>query len=270
MTLGESDGARLNRAWWDERVPIHLASGYYDLDGFFAKPDVLRAVEVAEVGDVSGRRLLHLQCHIGLDTLSWARRGAAVTGVDFSGPAVEAATALAAQLSLPARFVAADVYDAPEMLGGATFDVVYVSVGALAWLPDVTRWARVVARLLAPGGFLYIAEGHPFGYVLDDATGSRVELDYFDSRPTAWESAGSYADRTAATTANTTVQHHHTLGAIVTAVAEAGLRVEFLHEHEWALSAQFDTFVKDADGTFRYPPGVPRAPLMFSLRATKR
>jgi len=267
-TPGEQDPTAINRAWWDERVPIHLASGFYDLDGFVEHPDVLRDFETAEVGDVTGKRLLHPQCHIGLDTLSWAHRGATVTGVDFSAPAIEAATALTAQLDLPARFVTADVYDAVAALGDETFDIVYVSIGALNWLPDVARWADVVARLLNPGGFLYLADTHPVQDVLDDATGNRFELDYFDPGPIVWEAAGSYADRTAATTANMTVEHHHTLGAIVSAVAAAGLRVEFLHEHDRTLSARFDTLIRDA-AYYRFPPDTPRAPLMYSLRATR-
>jgi SAM-dependent methyltransferase len=267
--LGEQDDTAANRAWWDERVPLHLASGFYDLAGFFAKPDVLRAFELDEIGDVTGKRLLHLQCHIGLDTLSWATRGATVTGVDFSEPAVEAANMLAAQLSLPARFVTADVYDTARVLPGETFDIVYVTFGALNWLPELTRWAGLVTGLVAPGGFLYVADTHPVQDVLDDATGRQFEHDYFAPGRFVWEASGSYADPTAVTTSNVTIEHHHTLGAIVTAVATAGLRVEFLHEHDSTMSQRFDTLVRGDDTLYRYPPDIPRAPLLFSLRASK-
>jgi len=266
---GPDGGAATNRAWWDERVPLHLTSDFYDLDEFLAEPDVLRAFETAEVGDVTGAHLLHLQCHIGLDTLSWAHRGATVTGLDFSAPAVDAATALAAQLDLPARFVTADVYDAADILAGETFDVVYTGIGALNWLPDITRWAGVVARLLAPGGFLYLAETHPVQDVLDDDSGSTFDLDYFDAGPIVWEEEGSYADPDADTDANVTVEYHHTLGEIVSAVIEAGLRLEFLHEHDCTPSQRFDTLVRGDDGLYRFPAGIPRVPLLFSLRATK-
>jgi SAM-dependent methyltransferase len=161
------DWRALNRANWDSRVPVHLASSFYDLAGFRAGACTLRPFEVSEVGSVVGRRLVHLQCHIGLDTLSWARRGALVSGLDFSVPAIEAASALAASLGLPATFVVADVYDAVDAFGGQKFDIVYTGIGALVWLPDVPDWSRVVAGLLAPGGFVYLAEGHPFAQVLD-------------------------------------------------------------------------------------------------------
>ncbi|ONH32960.1 SAM-dependent methyltransferase [Pseudofrankia asymbiotica] len=266
---GPGDGAVANRAWWDERVPIHLASDYYDLDEFLAEPDVLRAFETAEVGDVNGARLLHLQCHIGLDTLSWAHRGATVTGLDFSGPAVDAAEALAAELALPARFVTADVYDAADVLAGETFDIVYTGIGALNWLPDVERWAGVVARLLAPGGFLYLAEIHPVQDVLDDESGSTFDLDYFDIGPIIWEEEGSYADPDAETDANVTVEYHHTLGSVVSAVAGAGLCLEFLHEHDCVPTQRFDTLVRGDDNLYRFPAGTPRVPLLYSLRASK-
>jgi 2-polyprenyl-3-methyl-5-hydroxy-6-metoxy-1,4-benzoquinol methylase len=142
------DWRALNRANWDDRVPVHLASSFYDLPAFRAGADTLRRFEPAEAGDVTGKRLVHLQCHIGLDTLSWARRGALVSGLDFSAPAISAASALASELGIEATFVVSDVYDAVAALGRARFDIVYTGIGALAWLPDIPRWARVVAELL--------------------------------------------------------------------------------------------------------------------------
>ncbi len=181
------DWREANRARWDERVPIHAAGSFYDLDAFRAGKDALRDFELAEVGDVTGRTLLHLQCHIGLDTLSWARRGAAhVVGLDFSEPAVETARSLAADLGLTqdrAAFVAADVYDAAEAVPDSSYDVVYTGGGALCWLPDVERWAETAASLVAPGGFLYLAEFHPLTDSLDDETGSRIVHDYFVREP---------------------------------------------------------------------------------------
>jgi SAM-dependent methyltransferase len=146
----------------DERVPIHTASDFYDVEGFLAGASSLRPFEVAEVGDVSGRTLVHTQCHFGLDALSWARRGATVTGLDFSQPAIDAARALAARAGLQAEFVQADVYDATSALGGRRFDVVYTGLGAINWLPDIEAWARTMASLVAPGGIFYLSEFHPF------------------------------------------------------------------------------------------------------------
>ncbi|WP_188187151.1 class I SAM-dependent methyltransferase [Nonomuraea sp. SYSU D8015] len=254
-----------NRANWNARVPIHVASDFYDVEGFKASGrSLLRPFEVAEVGDVSGRRLAHLQCHIGLDTLSWARLGAEVTGLDFSDAAITQARAIAADCGIPARFVTADVYDAAEALG-ETYDIVYTGIGALVWLPDVTRWAETVAALLKPGGFLYLAEFHPFADTLDDETGTTVTLDYFTKGPHLWEEAYTYTGGKLAEPMMT-LQYQHGLGEVVSAVTAAGLRLEFLHEHDHTLFRRFATLSQDDTG-YRAPEGAPRVPLMYSLRA---
>ncbi|PSK89669.1 methyltransferase family protein [Murinocardiopsis flavida] len=256
-----------NRAMWDERVPLHEVSDFYDVAGFRAGAEALTDFQIAEVGDVQGKSLLHLQCHIGLETLAFARRGAAVTGLDFSEPAVRSARGLAADIgAADAEFVAADVYAAPEALGGRRFDIVYTGVGALCWLPDIPRWAGVVARLLEPGGACYLAEFHPFGDALDGETGTTVTFDYFDEDGEVIDMSGSYADFDAATAHNTSVQWRHRVGSVVTALAAEGLRLEFLHEHPTTLFQRFDALERHGD-RFHYPTGVPRAPLMYSLRA---
>lgn len=260
------DYLETNRANWNARVPIHVGSEFYDVDGFKANGrSVLRPFEVAEVGDVSGRRLAHLQCHFGLDTLSWARLGAEVTGLDFSDAAIDQARAIAADCGIPARFVTADVYDAAQALG-ETYDIVYTGLGALVWLPDITRWAETVAALLKPDGLLYLAEFHPFSDILDDETGTTVTLDYFARGPYLWEEAYTYTGGKLAAPM-TTMQFQHGLGEVVSAVAAAGLRVEFLHEHDHTLFRRFATLSGDGTG-YRVPEGAPRIPLMYSLRAS--
>lgn len=262
------DWRAVNRANWDERVPIHTASRFYDVEGFVAGRDSLRDFETAEVGDVAGKSLVHLQCHFGLDTLSWARRGATVTGLDFSAPAVAAAGGIAARIGADtARFVTSDVYDAPTALGGRTFDIVYTGLGALCWLPDLERWARTAAALVAPGGFLYLAEFHPFADVLAE-DGRTVELDYFRRDGTVWEEPGTYADMSAETSANVTVEWQHGIGEVVSALTATGLRLEFLHEHDHTLFARFPD-LEEQSGVYRYPADRPRVPLMYSLRAGK-
>jgi SAM-dependent methyltransferase len=261
------DWRGLNRANWDSRVPVHLASEFYDLAGFRAGDSSLRPFEMAEAGDVTGKRLVHLQCHVGLDTLSWARNGALVTGLDFSGPAIEAARSLAADLGIGASFVTADVYDAVTALGGRRFDVVYTGIGALVWLPDIPRWAQVVAALLAPGGFLYLVEGHPFAGILDDAEGATVVLDYFDSRPQVADEPHSYTDGPALGHTRS-VWFQHQLGEIVTALAGAGLRIDFLHEKDFDLFQRFESLERHG-AEYRFPPGHPHVPMMYSLRATR-
>ncbi|MCC3768529.1 bifunctional 2-polyprenyl-6-hydroxyphenol methylase/3-demethylubiquinol 3-O-methyltransferase UbiG [Streptomyces sp. UNOC14_S4] len=268
----------LNHARWEERVAIHSDSDFYDLPGFRAGRDDLRGFERDEAGDVTGKRLLHLQCHIGTDTLSWARHGARVTGLDFSAAAVAAARKLAADVGIDdARFVESDVYDAPSALGGETFDIVYTGFGALCWLPDIDRWARTVAELLAPGGFLYLAEFHPAGACLD-MDGATWAEDYFARDPLVYEEQGTYTDRQARTRHNTAVEWQHPIGDVVSAVTAAGLRLAFLREYDFTLFEQTDGMVKgpDTSGTrpgaasvYRLPEGRPRVPLIYSLRASK-
>ena len=257
----------LNRALWDERVPIHVDSAFYDVAGFLAGGSALRPFELDEVGDVEGRTLVHTQCHFGLDTLSWARRGARVTGLDFSAPAIAAARKVAADAGIEAEFVESDVYAAPEALGGRRFDLVYTGLGAVNWLPDIERWARVMAALVAPGGRFYLAEFHPFTALFadDDLT---VAHPYFHTEPMEWDEPGTYADPSAPTVHNRSMEWNHGLGAIVSALVSAGLRIEFLHEHDYTLFARWP-FVEDrGGGHLRLPAGMPSLPLMFSLLAS--
>ncbi len=268
-----ADWRQLNRAYWDERVPIHVAGAFYDVDGWRAGRDNLEPFELDELGDVRGKELVHLQCHFGLDTLSWARYGAQVTGLDFSAPAIETARALAEELGLPARFVQADLYDAPAALG-ATYDIVYTTHGVLGWLPDLRRWAGVVDALLRPGGVLFLSEYHPVAWMFAEDTlerriGDGVGNDYFAAEPLEYEAAGTYADLVAETRHNRTVEFQHTLGAVVTAIAEQGLVVEFLHERDFTHFPQFAWLVKGDDRRYHQPEGAPRIPLLYSLRARK-
>jgi SAM-dependent methyltransferase len=264
-----SEWRETNRAWWDERVPIHVSSDLYDVEAFLAGGSALFDFVVEEVGDVEGATLVHPQCHFGLDTLSWARRGARVTGLDFSAPAVAAARDLAARAGLDdAEFVQGDVYDAPALLGGRRFDVVFTGMGALNWLPDVERWARVMASLVAPGGCLYLAEFHPFSHVFgdDDFT---IEYPYFHDEPIVFPTTGTYASAGAKTVHNRAYEWNHGLGAVVSAIIAAGFELEFLHEHDYTLFARWP-FLVGRRGSFRLPEGMPSLPLMYSLRAVPR
>jgi 2-polyprenyl-3-methyl-5-hydroxy-6-metoxy-1,4-benzoquinol methylase len=264
------DWLRLNRAWWDERAPVHAASGFYDVPGFLAGKDSLRAFEPGEVGDVRGKRLLHLMCHIGLDTLSWARRGAVVTGLDFSQPALDTAASLARQGGIrSARFVAAEISEASRALAGETFDIVYTGTGVTQWIPDIGSWARTVAALVAPGGLFYIADYHPFPDCFDIVDGEvrRLRHGYLDHGPWVERAGGSYT-APAETAANTWIKWNHHIGSVVNAVAAAGLRVEFLHEYDFT-DAPWDGLERGEDGLWRIPADRFQIPLMFSLRAAK-
>jgi SAM-dependent methyltransferase len=269
------DALRQNRDRWDAWTKIHVRSDFYDVASFRngERPIRLKDYELNEVGSVQGKTLLHLQCHFGLDTLSWARLGAIVTGADFSSVGIAAARALAGELDIAARFVEANLYELPNVLD-EQFDVVYTSKGVLGWLPDIVGWAQTVAHFVKPGGFCYVTEIHPVAQVFEDegvAVGElRLAYPYWSHpEPLRFEVHGSYADPSAPTEGLVEYGWDHSLGEIVTALIEAGLRIDFLHEFdfvEWPL----DFLAESPDGRWRLPPGLPgQLPLFFSLKATK-
>ena len=261
-----------NRANWDERVAVHLRS--YDLAPLRAGRGQLTPIETAELGDVAGKRILHLQCHIGSDTLALAQMGAEVTGLDFSAPAIEAARALAAEIGVAARFVVSDIYAAPEALPEpASFDLVYTTWGTICWLPDIAGWARVIAHFLKPGGALYFADAHPAALVFDDDVAGPVGFPgwftpYFDTAPLIQDDTRDYSDATARLSAMRTYQYIHPLGAIVSALLDAGLRLAFLHEHPAVAWRMFLALERSADGMYRWRD-KPWLPLSVSLMARR-
>lgn len=233
------DYRTLNRASWDERAPAHAASADYAFDRFRADPAFLSDVvrfDLPLLGSVDGLRGVHLQCHIGTDTISLSRLGARMTGLDFSPAAVEQARALAAATGENVEFVEGDVYDAADVLPRHAFDLVFTGIGALCWLPDVRRWAAVVARLLAPGGRLFIREGHPMLWSLADPRPDGllvVDHPYFErEEPSVWDEGGTYVETDAVFEHNVTHEWNHGLGEIVTALLGEGLRITGLVEHD--------------------------------------
>ncbi len=255
-----------NRANWDERTALHLRE--YGVDRFLAGETTLGQLERTEVGDVGGRSLLHLQCHFGLDTLSWARLGATVTGVDFSEAAIDAARNLADLTKLSARFIQSDIYDLPAVLD-EQFDIVFTSYGVLAWLPDLAGWARTVAHFLRDGGLFYIAEGHPLVWVMDDE-GKQPEpgARYFHDHA-AFVSVrhGSYVGPETPFEHPDSYQWQHSLGDIVSSLVDAGVAIEFLHEWPFAAYRAFRSMQLGLDGYWRIP-GDPW-PLLFSIRGRR-
>ena len=263
-----------NRSLWDAWTAVHATGDFYDLEAFKAGGVRLRPYEIELVGDVAGKSLLHLQCHFGIDTLSWARLGAVVTGADLSPAAIELATKLASELGHPeARFVLSNVYDLPANLDGS-FDIVYTSRGVLNWLPDIRAWAEVVSHFIAPGGIFFITEAHPVMNVFENEGVRPGELrlayPYWEHRdPLVFPVQGSYADPTADVGTQTEHSWDHGLGEIVSALIDAGLRVETLVEHPF-LDWSSDFLVASGQGRFVLPPDAGgELPLMFSLRARK-
>lgn len=269
------DWRELNRANWDERVAVHLGPGGYDLAALRTGRDRLNAIEEAELGSVAGLRVLHLQCHFGRDSLILAGRGAEITGLDFSAPAIVAARALAQQMNLPARFVHADLYDAPTAVPEpAAFDMVVTTWGTITWLPDLARWAEIIAHFLRPGGSLYFADAHPAAQVFDDMAGTDDMgrpgwfAPYFGGAPLAIDDPNDYMDVAARLTNARQVNWLHPLGSILGALGDAGLRLDWLHEHPRATWRMFRCLVPDAEGCWTWPDH-PWLPLSLSLRATR-
>jgi SAM-dependent methyltransferase len=261
----QSEWFDANRRMWDERVPIHVASDFYDLAGFKAGDITLRPFEVTEVGSVIGQDLVHLQCHFGLDTLSWARLGARVTGLDFSPTAIAAARQVAAETGLAATFVEGNVYDAPALLG-RQYDVVYTGLGALCWLPDLERWADVVVALTRPGGSAYVAEFHPFTDVFGDDDLSVVRPYFQGPEPTVWDQPGTYADLDAHTRHNVSYDWTHPVSDVLDVLARRGLVLERFREHDYTLFPRWRFLERAGRDTYRLPAGMPSLPLMYSVR----
>jgi SAM-dependent methyltransferase len=257
---------------WNELTEIHARSAFYNVDGFRNGQSSLKAIELAELGNVDGKSLLHLQCHFGLDTLSWAREDARVTGVDFSNEAIARAQSLAAETGIPAEFVCADVLGLPNHLTGL-FDIVFTSYGVLLWLPDLKRWGEIIAHYLKPGSIFYMVEVHPFAWVFDETSaqhGLKTAFSYFpDPEPLKCEVEGTYADRGASVKQATTYTWQHTLGDILSTLTGAGLRLEFLHEFPFCTYPMFPSMTQGDDGWWRLAPSQTPIPLLFSLKAVK-
>lgn len=265
------DFINTNHQLWNAWTTLHETADFYDLPGFKAGNSSLRLIERAELTEVAGCSLLHLQCHFGLDTLSWARKGAIVTGIDFSDRSIALAQSLSTELEIPATFVCSDIDHAPNVLSGP-FDIVFTSYGVLAWLRDLDRWAQVIAHFLKPNGIFYIVDDHPFMRTLSaGASGALVVANsyFFAEEPSRIEARGSYA---APGDEQTPLRHwyiwYHSMGEILAALIGAGLQIEFLHEFPFAMRAKFPGMERGADGVWRFTKR-PMIPLLFSLQARK-
>jgi SAM-dependent methyltransferase len=260
-----------NKRRWDQLTLEHKESEFYDLEGFKRGKDRLRSIELSELSDVTGKALLHLQCHFGIDTLAWARRGAITTGIDFSPEAISLARSLSDELDIPARFICSDIYDLPSVLNDE-FDIVFTSYGVLHGLPDLGRWAQIIDHYLRPGGIFYIVEDHPFFRVFRAKPEGefRAERSYFyNKEPQRIEAAGSYATDNQGETIEYYVWDH-SLGEVINSLINAGLNIDFLHEFPFAARAKFPFMELGEDGWWRLPPGQHGTiPFLFSLQARK-
>jgi ubiquinone/menaquinone biosynthesis C-methylase UbiE len=266
-----------NQAFWDEVTPVHVTSDYYQLDKFKRGDDILHKFIVDEVGDVSGLSMLHLQCHFGLDTLNWARKGVIPTGVDISGASIERARELSVELGITASFVQANVLEMGDRFD-SQFDRVFTSIGSLCWIGDMAAWGKAVARALKPGGQFYIAEFHP---VLDTLQQSRPITESSAAYPTypyfgngvalRFDPEGDDSDYAEAsfTSEETTFEWFHPMSEIIEALIAAGLAIQRFREHPFVTYKARQGMVQGDDGLWRLPPDVVPLPLMFTLTASK-
>jgi len=279
VELGSGDWLDANRAQWDERVPLHVASEFYDQSKLRAGHGMLTPIDEKQLTEyfpegLAGKRILHLQCHFGADTLALAQRGAEVVGIDFSKPAIVQARALAAELDLAdrSRFVIANVYDLRHTLPQPeSFDIVFTTWGTIGWLPDVAEWARIVEWYLKPGGRLYFADGHPAAWVLDGAEGELPTLQYAydtDGEADVIDDDKDYAVDDASLTNTRTYEWPHPVGEIVTALLATGLSLDFLHEHYEIPWKMFGYLESAGEGMFRWPD-TKWMPLAMSIGASK-
>jgi SAM-dependent methyltransferase len=274
--VSTSDWRALNQANWDSRVAIHAGPGGYDLPAFDDPGHLSHVVryDLPRMGRLDGLDVVHLQCHIGTDTLSLARLGAgSVTGLDFSAPALAVARRLAADCGATIAYVERELYAAVEALGPERFDLVFTGIGALCWLPDVRRWAGIVAALLRPGGRLFIREGHPVLWALDDPRPDQLmvlEYPYFETEGIHFSEPATYVDHDEPLAAPDIVHFNHGLAEIITAVMDAGMSLIAIEEHDsvpWNPLA--DEMVEGPDGEFRLRDRPERLAASYTLQATK-
>ena len=263
----------VNRRNWNDRVPVHAASDFYGVERFKAGAITLNEIERTEVGPVAGKSLLHLQCHFGLDTMSWSRLGARATGVDFSDAAIRLARELSAELGLDTRFICSNVYDLPDALD-EQFDVVYTASGVLVWLPDLTAWAEVAARFVKPGGTFYLLEGHPLCHIFADDdnvddTELRVRNPYFPDPAGTLFGGNGYSYAGDVPIPSPSYEWRHSMAEILNALLAAGLRLQFLHEFPISNYRALPGMVRGGDGWWRLPEHNASIPQLFSLKATR-
>lgn len=253
-----------NKDLWNAKTPIHDKSSFYDVPGFKAGKTTLRSVELEELGNVKGKSLLHLQCHFGMDTMSWAREGAVVTGMDFSDAAIDRAKELASELNIPAEFVCCNVYDLPQHLKG-NFDMVFTSYGTIGWLPDLDKWASVVKHFLKPGGTFYIVEFHPFIWMHDPGM-SNIEHSYFNDAVIAEENEGTYADR-GAEIKQSEYGWNHPSSEVLNALINVGLTIEHFNEFPFSTWDCFSNLKEIAHHKYVFKHLEGKIPYMFSIKA---
>ena len=257
---------KANKELWNQRTTVHKDSSFYDLEGFRKGKSVLTPIETTELEEVKGKSMLHLQCHFGMDSLDWARRGAKVTGMDLSDTAIAEARKLNIELGLDAKFICCNLYDLEKNLD-EQFDIVYTSYGVVGWLPDLEEWARIVARYLKPGGTFYIAEFHPVVWMFDEEF-THVKYYYENRELIEIEAEGTYTDRDAPISGKE-YSWNHSISEVLNALLKAGLKLEMFNEHMYSPYPCFRNIVQGEDGNWRVKGMEGKIPMVYSLKAAK-
>ncbi len=256
-----------NRLSWNKRTGVHKDSAFYDLEGFKRGTTSLTPIELGELGDVKGKSLLHLQCHFGMDTMSWEREGAIVTGVDLSDAAIKLANEVRDELGLRAEFICSNVYDLKAHLS-KQFDIVFTSYGTIGWLPDLDRWADIVSHFLKPGGTFYIADFHPVLWMMDEDF-EKIKYDYFNTTVITEDISGSYSDRNAPIR-STEHSWNHPLTEIFTALISHGMQLMQFNEFPYSTYNCFNKLEQGGDGMWRIKGMDEKMPMMYSIKAIKQ
>lgn len=263
----EHDYISTNKVLWDAKTDVHTDSEFYNNTDFLNGKSSLNDIELALLGDISGKSVLHLQCHFGQDTLSLARMGANATGVDLSDAAISKARELNDTLGLQAKFVCSDIYQLPEVLD-EKFDIVFSSYGTIVWLPDLSKWADVIVRFLKPGGAFIFADFHPYMMMYDDDL-KGIQYPYFNRGPIIETEAGTYADRKADIRLES-VTWNHNLAEVMQSLTKAGLTIDSFHEYDYAPYPAFGNMKQTGERKYEVEGKEGLFPLVYALRATSK
>lgn len=263
----ENNYIEVNKQSWNSRVESHLKSEFYDIEGFLKGNTSLNSIELELLGDVKGKSILHLQCHFGQDTISLARLGANVTGVDLSDKAIDSANNLAKEANVEASFICCDIYDLPNHLN-KKYDIVFTSYGAIPWLPDLDRWAKLISTFLNPNGKLVFAEFHPVVWMFDDNF-EKVTYNYFNSEAIIETQEGTYADRDAPIQLEY-VCWNHGMSEVVNSLIKNGLQLNSLNEFDYSPYDCFNNTVEFEPKKYRIKQLDNKIPIVYSILATKK
>lgn len=258
---------QINKQAWNNQVPVHLGSSFYDMKGFLNGKNTVPLIDLELLGDINGKSILHLQCHFGQDTLSLARLGANCRGIDLSNKAIEKAQELNNQLGLNARFICCDVYETPDFLN-EKFDMVYTSYGTIGWLPDLDKWAKVISHFLKPNGKLVFVEFHPVLWMFDDDF-TKIQYHYHNEKPIVESNSGTYADKNAAIK-TAYIGWNHSLSEVIQSLLNNGLQIEHFEEYDYSNYNCFNELIEFEPAKFRIKHLENKIPMMYSLTAKKK